>query len=93
MAVTFVGVCLVTQNVPRLAQFYVQVLGAQAEGDATHVEPRTAGAQLTIFSFEGMQQWRPDPCTAREPATSRWDLKSRMSMPNMIGCEPWQLRL
>jgi predicted enzyme related to lactoylglutathione lyase len=59
MAMKFVGVCLVTRNVPLLAQFYVHVLGAQAEGDETHVELRTAGAQLTIFSFEGMEQMAP----------------------------------
>ena len=59
MALKFVGVCLVTRNVPRLAQFYVHVLGAQAEGDETHVELRTAGAQLTIFSFGGMERMTP----------------------------------
>jgi catechol 2,3-dioxygenase-like lactoylglutathione lyase family enzyme len=59
MAMKFVGVCLVTRSVPLLAQFYVHVLGAQAEGDETHVELRTAGTHLTIFSFEGMEQMAP----------------------------------
>jgi hypothetical protein len=44
MAMKFVGVCLVTRNVPLLAQFYVHVLGAQAEGsEALYLASHSCG--------------------------------------------------
>lgn len=55
----FSGICLVTQNVPVLAQFYTQVLNVQAEGDASHVELQTDGARLSIFSAAGMERMAP----------------------------------
>ena len=55
----FVGICLVTRNVPALAQFYARVLGGPAEGDETHVDLQTAGARLSIFSADGMEQMAP----------------------------------
>ncbi len=55
----FVGICLITRNVPALAQFYSTVLGVQAEGDETHVDLQTAGARLSIFSADGMEEMAP----------------------------------
>lgn len=56
---TFTGICLVTRNVPALAQFYARVLGVQAERDDNHVELHTAGAHLYVFSVDGMEQMAP----------------------------------
>ena len=55
----FVGICLITQNVRILADFYSGVLGVHAEGDDTHVEMNTKGAKLTIFSVDGMEGLAP----------------------------------
>lgn len=55
----FVGICLVTKNVPALAKFYTEVLGIDAEGDDVHVELNTEGASITIFSAEGMEKMAP----------------------------------
>jgi uncharacterized glyoxalase superfamily protein PhnB len=55
----FVGICLITQNVPALTQFYTQALGVTAEGDDTHVELHTEGAGIAIFSVDGMERMAP----------------------------------
>ncbi len=55
----FTGICLITKNVPLLADFYARVLRVAAEGDETHVEMKTKGAQLAIFSVEGMEGLAP----------------------------------
>lgn len=57
--VNFVGISLITQNVPGLAVFYSQVLGVKAEGDETHVVLNTSGAEMTIFSADGMENLAP----------------------------------
>ena len=50
------GICLVTKEVRALADFYAEVLGVEAVGDDTHVELRTEGAGMAIFSAEGMEE-------------------------------------
>ena len=50
----FTGICLITNNVPILADFYAKVLGINVEGDAMHCELHTEGASIAIFSVEGM---------------------------------------
>jgi catechol 2,3-dioxygenase-like lactoylglutathione lyase family enzyme len=55
----FDGICLITGNVPALAQFYTRVLGVKAEGDENHVELQTAGAHISIFSIKGMEEMAP----------------------------------
>ncbi|MCU0522257.1 MAG: VOC family protein [Anaerolineae bacterium] len=55
----FAGICLITKDVRALADFYAKVLGVEAIGDDTHVELRTQGAGLAIFSVEGMEQMAP----------------------------------
>ena len=55
----FTGICLITQNVHALVDFYAAVLGVSAEGDDTHAELKTEGAQLTIYSVEGMESLAP----------------------------------
>ena len=55
----FVGICLITDDVPGLADFYTKVLGVKAEGDDVHVELNTEGANISIFSAEGMEGIAP----------------------------------
>jgi catechol 2,3-dioxygenase-like lactoylglutathione lyase family enzyme len=59
MSYKFNGICLVTHDVPRLRQFYAAVLGVKAEGDDTFVALSTRGAELYIFSAEGMERMTP----------------------------------
>lgn len=37
----FAGICIITENVSRLSNFYQEVLQAAAEGDDTHVTIQT----------------------------------------------------
>lgn len=55
----FAGVCLITGDVPRLSEFYMKVLGAEGEGDSTHMDLKAHGTGLTIFSNEGMEEMAP----------------------------------
>jgi catechol 2,3-dioxygenase-like lactoylglutathione lyase family enzyme len=55
----FDGICLITGNIPALAQFYSRVLGVKAEGDENHVELQTTGAHISIFSIKGMEEMAP----------------------------------
>lgn len=55
----FAGICLITENVPALAKFYSQVLGIKAEDGDIHVELKTKGASIAIFSSKGMEAMAP----------------------------------
>jgi catechol 2,3-dioxygenase-like lactoylglutathione lyase family enzyme len=55
----FVGICLITNNVPVLSNFYTKVLGVKAEGDDYHAELITEGANIAIFSVQGMESMAP----------------------------------
>ena len=55
----FTGVCLITSNVPRLRHFYEQVLLVRGEGEERHVAIEIPGANLTIFSRNGMEEMAP----------------------------------
>jgi uncharacterized glyoxalase superfamily protein PhnB len=55
----FVGICLITHNVPALVGFYTKVLGVESEGDDVHAELKTEGASIAIFSVEGMESMAP----------------------------------
>ena len=55
----FVGICLVTNNVPVLVDFYTKVLGVQSEGDDVHAVLSTEGAGIAIFSTEAMESMAP----------------------------------
>jgi catechol 2,3-dioxygenase-like lactoylglutathione lyase family enzyme len=54
-----VEICLITKNVPNLAEFYKEVLGVTADGDDTHVILGTEGLSMCIFSVEGMENLAP----------------------------------
>ena len=59
----FNGICIVTQNVPRLCAFYREILKLEPEeGDVFKIIP-TEGAELSIFSSEHMEgdgSWKPE---------------------------------
>ena len=55
----FVGICLITKDVPALADFYAKVLGVEAKGNDVHAELNTEGAGIAIFSVEGMENMAP----------------------------------
>lgn len=56
----FMGICLITKNVPALVEFYCKILKVEAEGDEVHAELKTEGASLTIFSEKGMEKMAPN---------------------------------
>lgn len=53
------GICLITDRVRALADFYKTVLGVQAEGDDAHMELKVGGAGMAIFSMDGMEGMAP----------------------------------
>jgi catechol 2,3-dioxygenase-like lactoylglutathione lyase family enzyme len=55
----FIGACLITKNVTALSKFYSNILGIEGEGDHTHMEFKTEGGGLAIFSVEGMEEMAP----------------------------------
>lgn len=55
----FTGICLVTESVSTLVQFYSQILDCQAVGDDTHSEFNIGGMGLAIFTWQGMEQMAP----------------------------------
>ncbi len=55
----FISICLITKNVPRLRDFYRAVLEAECEGNDGFAAFATSGAQLCIFSEQGMQEMAP----------------------------------
>ncbi len=55
----FTGICLVTEHVPVLVQFFTKILGCQAEGDDTHAEFEIGGLSLAIFTRQGMEEMAP----------------------------------
>lgn len=55
----FSGICLITRNVRALSDFYQRILGVEGEGNDTHMELKTEGAGMAVFSYEGMEQMAP----------------------------------
>lgn len=56
----FIGICLITKNVLSLANFYSEVLGVVSEGNDTHMKLKNKGANIVIFSAEGMESIVPN---------------------------------
>ena len=54
-----IGICLITDNVPGLMNFYMQVLRVDANGNEIHAELKTEGANISIFSTEGIEKMAP----------------------------------
>lgn len=55
----FNGICLITRDVLALCRFYVNVLGAEADGDEIHMELKAEGTSMAIFSYDGMEGMAP----------------------------------
>jgi catechol 2,3-dioxygenase-like lactoylglutathione lyase family enzyme len=55
----FAGICLVTEHVPELRDFYARLLGVEAEGDDNHAEMKTTPTGMAIFSTAGMEAMAP----------------------------------
>ncbi len=55
----FTGICLVTENVPALVQFYSKIFGAHATGNEIHSELEIGGLSLAIFTRQGMEEMAP----------------------------------
>ena len=55
-----IGICLITKDVIALSKFYSKVLGVVAEGNGTHMELKSEGAKIAIFSVEGMESMVPN---------------------------------
>lgn len=55
----FSGLCLVTEDVPRLAAFYRTVLQVEPDSDDTHAEFGLEGGGLAIFGLQGMEDMAP----------------------------------
>lgn len=59
----FTGICLVTQDVGRLCDFYQDVLQVEAKGDEVFTAVATQGAELSLFVESGMEQMAPGSMT------------------------------
>ena len=55
----YAGVCLITQDVAALRDFYAAVLQLEAVGDNTFAAFVTGGASLSIYSMQGTAQMAP----------------------------------
>jgi uncharacterized glyoxalase superfamily protein PhnB len=55
----FSGICLITDDIPRLARFYELLSGGHPEGGDVHAELSFAGVQLAFFTRAGMEEMAP----------------------------------
>jgi catechol 2,3-dioxygenase-like lactoylglutathione lyase family enzyme len=53
------SVCIITQDVPRLRDFYQSVLEVAAEGDDVFAVFSTPGAHLSLFSTHSLEEMAP----------------------------------
>lgn len=53
------GICIISKNVRQLRDFYVDILDTTAEGEDVFVLLKTEGAELSIFSHDGMEKMAP----------------------------------
>jgi catechol 2,3-dioxygenase-like lactoylglutathione lyase family enzyme len=55
----FSGICLITRDVRRLAAFYMEALGVEAELNDVHVEFDAHSTSMAIYSEDGMEEMAP----------------------------------
>jgi catechol 2,3-dioxygenase-like lactoylglutathione lyase family enzyme len=55
----FNGICILSPQVERLADFYHHVLGVDYQRDGDNFAFFTQGAELSIFSWQGIEQMVP----------------------------------
>jgi catechol 2,3-dioxygenase-like lactoylglutathione lyase family enzyme/predicted SnoaL-like aldol condensation-catalyzing enzyme len=56
----FNGICIITQDVQKLRNFYRDVLQTDPEGDDVFATFSTAAATLSLFTEQGMEQMAPN---------------------------------
>ena len=60
----FTGTCLITDDVPALADFYAAVLDAEVQGGDPFARVTVPGAVLSFFSIQGMESMVPGAMAA-----------------------------
>ena len=55
----FIGVCLITNDVPTLVKFYKKLLEAESVGDDVYTVLKTKEAMLSIYSRQAMKDYSP----------------------------------
>ena len=101
----FKGICIITQDVQRLRDFYRDVLNVEAEREDVFVTFLTEGAELSLFAEQGMEQMAPGSmkaagrggCTLEfevEDVDSEYERLTKMNVPIVKPptTQPWGLR-
>jgi predicted enzyme related to lactoylglutathione lyase len=55
----FNGICILSPDVERLANFYQALLQVETQRDGDNITFATAGAELILFSHQGMERMVP----------------------------------
>jgi len=55
----FTGICLITEDVSRLVEFYKEMLKAEAVGDENNARILLEDSYIDIFSKQGMERMSP----------------------------------
>ena len=55
----FNGICIITKDIARLVGFYRELLQVDVQQDGDNFSFNVAGAGLTIFSYQGMENMAP----------------------------------
>jgi catechol 2,3-dioxygenase-like lactoylglutathione lyase family enzyme len=101
----FNGICIVTRDVRRLRDFYRDVLQVESEGDDVFTAFSTEGAELSLFTEQGMEQMAPGSmkaaghggCTLEfevEDVDREYERLTKMNIPIVKPptTQPWGLR-
>jgi catechol 2,3-dioxygenase-like lactoylglutathione lyase family enzyme len=101
----FNGICIVTRDVRRLRDFYRDVLQVESEGDDVFTAFSTEGADLSLFTEQGMEQMAPGSmkaaghggCTLEfevEDVDREYERLTKMNIPIVKPptTQPWGLR-
>ena len=63
------SICLISQDVRSMRDFYLKVLQTTAEGDDTFAAIKTEGAGLSIYWQQGMEQMAPGCMAGAAPGS------------------------
>ncbi len=55
----FNGICILSKDVERLVNFYRQLLHVEVDREGDNAAFHTEGAELSIFSYQGMERMVP----------------------------------
>lgn len=56
----FTHSCIITNDVPRLTEFYKEILQIEPTGEGNYIEFPTENGLLSLFSIEAMEQYAPN---------------------------------